>query len=193
MPSHSKCKSAEQSHGHGGPLKRTGAKADDWETCIGPSLESIPALQFPTVRTILQRYRSLRIEQPGAPISTLAKRIADEVKVIWDKARVPTISVKSCVRKVVSKIELWNSQHNPGEHSEGFRTELASLFDLAPKLRGSVAEDVQLDHLRDLMRQASDMQRRTTEGDQYDWQIDFDFYMDQYRVSVTIDVIVDVL
>ena len=165
MPSHSKLKSEAPSRGSGGPLKRSGAKADDWDTFIGPSLDSISPNQLPTVRTILQRYRGLRIEKPNEPLATLAKQIASEVKMIWDRARVPTIAHLSCVRKVVANIELWKSQHNPGEHSDKLNNSLVSLFDLAPKLRGKVTEKEQLDHLQNIMRQASDMRRRKTEGD----------------------------
>ncbi|KAG0693743.1 hypothetical protein GWK47_027393 [Chionoecetes opilio] len=31
------------------------------------------------------------------------------------------------------------------------------------------------------MRQACDMKRRKSEGDQYDWLVDYGFYLDQYK------------
>ncbi|KAG0716445.1 hypothetical protein GWK47_009693 [Chionoecetes opilio] len=186
MPAHPKAKSEPDKHsqplGHGAPMKRTGTRAEEWDSVIGPSLATIPATQLPTVRTIFQRYRACRIEQPREPVATLAKLITTEVKAIWDRARVPTTSDKNCVRKVQERIELWNSVHNSGEHSEKLLSTLGSLFDLAPKLRGGKAtEEAKLEHLQSLMRQACDMKRRKSEGDQYDWMVDYGFYLDQYK------------
>ena len=145
MPSHPKTKCApdklSQSHGHGGPLKRTGTRAEEWDNVIGPSLDAIPATQLPTAKTVIQRYRAHRIEQPHVPVAKLAQLITTEVKAIWNRARVPTRSDKNCVRKVQHAIELWNwssphSSHNSGEQSQELDSALGSLVDLAPKLRG---------------------------------------------------------
>jgi len=197
MPSHPKTKcepdklSQSKSRGHGGPLKRTGTRAEEWDSVIGPSLDAIPATQLPTAKTVIQRYRAHRIEQPHAPVTTLAKLITTEVKAIWDRARVPTTAEQNCVRKVQQAIELWNwssphSSHNSGEQSqERCRAlgSLGSLVDLAPKLRGKVTEEANLEHLQSLMRQACDMKRRKSEGDLYDWMVDYGFYLDQYKVQ----------
>jgi len=185
MPSHPKSKTQKHS-GAGGPLKRTGPKAEYCDSVIGLSRDSIPGSQLPSVRTILQRYRALRISDPQEPTTSLAKKIASEVLLLWEKARIPTISEKNCVRKIVEKIELWRSIHNHGEVSEEMNTILASLLDLAPKLRGKASEEAQLEHLQSLMRQSRDMKRRKTEGEKYDWQVDYYFYLDQYKVQFNI-------
>lgn len=181
MPSHSKEKVNGGNSTKGGPLKRTGPKAEEWDQVVGPSLDSIPASQLPTVKTILQRYRAYRISNPSESTSSVAKIIAADVKAIWDRAKIPTIPLKNCVRKVVEKIELWKSVHNPGELSDKLNKDLHSLLDLAPKLRGKVTEEAQLEHLQSLMKQASDMKRRKTEGEILDWQVDYSFYLDQYN------------
>ena len=74
MPSHPKTKCApdklSQSRGQGGPLKRTGTRAEEWDNVIGPSLDAIPATQLPTAKTVIQRYRAHRIRQPHAPVAS---------------------------------------------------------------------------------------------------------------------------
>ena len=95
MPSHPKHRKpkAEESQAKkhaGGPFKRTGSSAEEGEDVVGPSVNSLPAQQLPTVRTILQRYRALCIEKVKEDSSTLADVIASEVETIWSKARVPT-------------------------------------------------------------------------------------------------------
>ena len=102
MPKHPKT-ATKGCQGLGGPLKRTGDKACDWDSLIGPSLDSVPATQLPTVNTVLQRYRALRIEKPNESKASLATRIAGEVKDIWDRARVPTVAERNCVRKILEK------------------------------------------------------------------------------------------
>jgi len=187
MPSHPKCPSVDnksKERHSGGPLKRTGPKAEDWDAVVGPSLGGIPSTQLPTVSTVLQRYRALRIDRPRDTSSALAKEIAVEVKVIWDRARIPTFSEHNCYRKVLDTIALWKSRHNPGELDTAFRDKLQSLMDLKPRLRGKVTDEAQLENLKSLMRQTSDTKRRMSEGKQYDWEVDYQFYLDQYKVLI---------
>ena len=66
-------------------------------------------------------------------------------------------------------------------HSQHWGTSI-SLLDLDPKLRGKISEEAQLTHLQSLMRQTCDMKRRKSDGDQYDWVIDYEFYIDQSKV-----------
>ena len=181
MPKHPK-KALKGRKSPCGPLKRTGERAEDWDNIIGRSLECLPSYQLPTVKTILQRYRCLRIEDSTASKSSLAKVIAVEAKSIWDRARIPTIEDRNCVRKVLEKIELWRKHRNLGENVEKLRSEMDVLCDFAPKLRGNQSEEAQLDHLKNLMRHGNDMKHRKTEGEEYDWKIDFNFYVDQYKV-----------
>ena len=48
----------------GGPLKRYGDRAVFWDETLGKSLQSLPSSKLPTKRTVLRRYRHLRIENP---------------------------------------------------------------------------------------------------------------------------------
>ena len=80
MPTHPKHKLSTGGVGKGGPLKRTGPKSAEWDDVIGPSLESIPATQLPTVKTVLQRYRGYRIANPLESKAVISKHIAKEVK-----------------------------------------------------------------------------------------------------------------
>ena len=59
MPGHPKSKqkkkNLKEKHA-GGPLKRQGYLAEEWNVAIGPSLDALPGTQLPLVRTILQRH-----------------------------------------------------------------------------------------------------------------------------------------
>ena len=65
-----------QSKSAGGPLKRTGKSAELWDEALGRSLDHLPSTQLPTKRSVLQRYRCLRIERPDEPTVDLASYIA---------------------------------------------------------------------------------------------------------------------
>ena len=182
MPSHPKGKQpkSQGNHPHG-PLKRSGKQAQTWEDTIGPSISVLPGHQLPQIKTVLQRYRALRIELPKEKTYKLASNIAEEVTAIWTRARVPTIAAQNVTNKVVQAIEWWNSKHNTEPRCQEFAQR---LLDIAPKLRGKVSEESQLDHLKNLMRQGCAMQRRKSEGDKYDWEVDFQFYVDQAKVGM---------
>ena len=169
-------------HPHG-PFKRTGDQAQEWEKAIGQSLDAIPGTQFPVKRTILQRYRALRIEQPYVPIYNLAKTIAEEVEVIWDRARVPRIEHKSVIKHIVDVVNEWKKCHKPGELAAHCHS-MDRLLDLKPKLKGKVTEEAQLDNLRKLMRQNCEMKRLKPGAERYDWEEDYNFYIDQYQVRI---------
>ena len=155
-----------------------------WDDIIGPSISVIPGHQLPQVRAILQRYRALRIEQPKEDTHALAIKISQEVKAIWDRARVPTVEQKNCVSRINTVIERWKSIHNPGE---AVKFEVDAFLDLAPRRRGrgKATEEAQLEHLKSIMRQASQMKRRKSDlEDKYDWEVDFEFYLDQAKVNI---------
>ena len=126
-----------------GPLKRTVTNDDstqsiEWDTALGSSLEVLPMNKLPVVRAVLRRYRCLRILEPRTSISKLANRISQEVKVIWDRAATPTVSLRGCAKREEAAVNLWYSKHNPEERlSESFQASLDELLDLKPKLRGS--------------------------------------------------------
>ena len=52
---------------------------------------------------------------------------------------------------------------------------------LKPKLRGGKhCEDAHLDNLKSIMRRNAEVKLKT--GDKFDWQEDYDFYIDQFQV-----------
>ena len=99
MASNSSSKSKKRPHG---PLQRSGDQAKRWDTVIGKSIDTLPSTQLPTVRTILQRYRFFRIESPQLETIVLARRIAEEVLLIWDRARIPTKKLDACIQILCS-------------------------------------------------------------------------------------------
>ena len=124
----------------GGPLKRSGELAESWNESIGKGIDNIPATQLPTKRTVLQRYRNLRIEHPPLEVIKLSEMIADEVLFIWNKARVPTKTRKNCVRQIISVVEEWNqfSHRRANRTADNYQASLDQLLDIAPKPRGNI-------------------------------------------------------
>ena len=165
-------------------MQRTGDRALEWDKFIGPSLASFSATQLPIVRTVLQRYRGLRIDNECVPRYDLAKTIATEVMDIWEKARIPTTTPNNTIKKTLGIIDWWVTYRSAAEHEEEINLKLTSLMDLKPMLRGKVSDEGQLEHLKSLMRQTSDVRRRQTEHEQYpDWEVDYNFYIDQFKVN----------
>ena len=50
-------------------MKRTGEQAARGDSALVNSIQLIPQLQLPTIRTTLQRYRFLRTENPIARLT----------------------------------------------------------------------------------------------------------------------------
>ena len=76
---------------------------------------------------------------------------------IWQKAGIPTIEEKNCIWKIVHVINYWKDIHNPDEVVN--ESNLNMMVDLAPKLRGKVSEETQMDHLKAVMRKNSNRER----------------------------------
>ena len=143
-------------------------------------MDAIPASQLPLRRTVLQRYRSLRIEKPLENSKILAKELSLEVEAIWNKARVPTTSHNNCVQAVCDTIKLWKDCHNPGDLTK-LKPKLDSLLDLKPKLRGrNVREEDHLQNLRSLMKKTSEVKMKS-DTEKYNWETDYEFYIDQFQ------------
>ncbi len=181
MPSHPKTKtkpSVKCPKHAGGPVRR---KDENWENAVGPSIDAFPGTQLPKLRTVLQRYRSMRIMNPDeqCPLDELAKQITAEIIPIWQRAGIPIIIEKNCLLKVKQTIQLWTSIHNSQEASDKLSEKLDCLLDLAPKLRGKVSDEDQNNHLRELMRQTSHREKSGGSGSCRNWEQDFEFYLDQ--------------
>ena len=89
----------------GGPLKRTGNRVVVWDEALGKSLHSLPLSQLPTKRTVLRRYRHMRIENPVMATYDLAKRLSYEIVHIWNCARIPTAKLDKCAGRVIETID----------------------------------------------------------------------------------------
>ena len=176
-----------QSKSAGGPLKRTGKSAELWDEALGRSLDHLPSTQLPTKRSVLQKYRCLRIERPDEPTVDLASYIAAELIQIWNKARIPTVPVNGCNKRVVAAIELWYKHKNRPEKRllDDFQKKLDQLLDLAPKPNGRGGnEKRELEFLKKLMRETGKSKKTGFCNDSdSDWEDDYDFYVDQYKVG----------
>ena len=104
----------------GGPLQRTGKSSDSWNEAVGSSLEIIPTSTLPTARTILRRYRYLRLTDETATTNELVNQIVVEVTQIWNRARIPICNEKNRRIHVKSVITWWNnsSKYPPEKRME---------------------------------------------------------------------------
>ena len=161
----------------GGPLKRLGQQADEFDEYLGSSLEQLSPTQLPTTRDVVRRYRALRIQQPLTPQRQLAKLIASEV---WSAARVPAKSLHGCTQDVLQAIQLWFNCHRKGGRADpNFQRELDALFNVMPSVRGRVDrtgcgyEDAQLEHAETLIRSRNNPS----------WEEDYAFFVDQLKIN----------
>ena len=180
----SKKRQSEGGSHAGGPLKRRGAQADICDASLGKSIQQLSQLQLPQTRSVLQFYRSLRIEQPNASKNELAKVIATIVKQIWDKARIPTLPIDGCVKRVTAAIDFWtNSSHRPQKRlTAEFQSKLDELLDIAPKPPGRGGDKKRMNaHIMELMRKTGKQKKTGFEGDSdvSDWETDYNFFIDQ--------------
>ena len=163
----------------GGPLKRTGQQADEWEAYIGPSLDQLSPHRLPTKREVLQRYRALRVQLPNAPKRQLAAAIADEIVSIWANAHVPSKDAKVCTSFVCELLDMWTNSHRKGARaSPDFQQRLDTLLNVAPCVVGirhdsSAHEAAQLKHVWTVMRASKNPM----------WERDYNFFVEQLKVS----------
>ena len=139
-----KTENDKQAKHPGGPLQRTGASADSWNEAVGSSLDNIPFGLLPTNRTILRRYRCLRMNNENSSTNELIAIIVEEVLYHWNCSRVPTCSRKRCHDHVSQLIEWWNeSSKNPSQYRlhDNFQRKLDELFDIASKPKGRYNEE----------------------------------------------------
>ncbi len=181
MPSHPKGKVGKPTlqKRAGGPLKR---KDEKWDSVIGPSINTIPGAQLPKVRTVIQRYRGLRIDNPTMCSADAENLIATEVMAIWQKAGIPPVAMKNCKRKIEHIINQWKSCHNAKQAgdkmTEKLKGQLNCLVDLAPKKPGKLSEETQHKYLKEIMRKQSHREKGS-HLQKRNWEQDFCFYVDQ--------------
>ena len=169
----------------GGPLQRKGKSADSWNEAVGSSLEIIPQTVLPTKRTILRRYRHLRVINASASTNEMANCISNEVAQIWNQARVPCCNIELLRQKVKSVINWWNksSKDPPAKRLEPqFQETLDQLLDIAVKPKGRYNEEKGHEYLKAEMKKRGKAKAtgfENTLSDQQDWEDDMDFYVDQ--------------
>ena len=120
-------------------FSRVGPAADSWLIAVGPALEVIPATQLPTKRTVLRRYRSLRMCNENAPTYQLTKVLLDEVCSVWHRARVPICPAKNAEQDIRLVIDWWAKQMKFSLEKKMERCvqdNLNSLLDISVKPRG---------------------------------------------------------
>ena len=168
----------------GGPLQRTGPSAESWNEGVGTSLELIPLTHLPTKRTVLRRYRYLRLRNDTATTTELINIICNEVRYIWDCAHIPLCPVQSCFNQVKSVIELWQNilKFPPAKRLDReFQDKFDQLLDIAEKPKGRYSEEKAHRYLNKAMREKGKSKATGFEfdvGDQ-DWTDDMKFYLDQ--------------
>lgn len=124
---------------------------------------------------------------PDEPKINLATTIASEVKLLWDKARIPTIPENRCSKRIVEAIDMWMNENRQPEKrlADDFQAKLEQLMDLKPKPSGRGGnEDRELAYLKELMK-STGKQKKTgfsMQNDGEDWETDYNFYVDQYKV-----------
>lgn len=160
----------------GGPLRRKGGSAEEWDKALGPSLDSMPPGQLPQVRTVLQRYRAMRIVETKTSKVELARKISVEVQDIWAKSRLPFLSTRVCDKKVEEAIDMWTACHRPGGRMvEEFQSKLDKLLNIAIKPRGAPAnEESFLESFKIMLKKTNNPK----------WETDFKFFVDQYKVGI---------
>lgn len=162
----------------GGPLKRTGEQAEEWDQCVGPSITQLSPHKLPTKREALQRYRALRIQHQNASKQELAGKIAAEIITIWSASKVPSKDLLGCTKSVREVIDMWGKCHRKGGlGTPSFQQELDALLNVAPGIRGFSRDPVgyeaaQLENLRTQMRSRNNPS----------WERDFNFFLDQLKV-----------
>ena len=125
----------------------------------------------------------MRITNPLEPTQTIAKKIVCEITLLWNRARIPTISEKLCPqnqrenRPMASCTQPFRLRP-PARKPQ--RSSRPCPKDERQGLRGNWAGASPGSHEVGLMK------RWKTEGagDKYDWQVDYEFYLDQCNVPI---------
>lgn len=170
----------------GGPIQRKGTPTSDWfKEAVGSTLEVMPTGTLPSKRTVLRRYRFLRICDDSSPVSELVKVISSEVSHIWNCARIPMCPEKNRFRLIQGVIDLWTKTKKkcPSHQMKPeFQAALDTLLDIASKPPGRSNEKNAHEYLNNLMKSTGKQKSTGYEkraGEEQDWHDDMLFYLDQ--------------
>ena len=92
--------------------KRDTAYKKQWKLVVGHKLaDGFPLTRLPTKQLVMQRYYTMKLDHPVAtPISLLASKIYAELKVVWDRVFIPTVSGKACVARIRTLLNSWDKK-----------------------------------------------------------------------------------
>ena len=119
--------------------KRDTAYKKQWKLVVGHKLvDGFPLTRLPTNQLVMQRYYTMKLDHPVAtPISLLASKIYAELKVVWDRAFIPTVSEKACVARIRTLLNSWDKKDcrklkEGSQKLESYQQMLQQLCDLGP-------------------------------------------------------------
>ena len=159
-----------------GKVSRISIQSQIWDTFIGQSRDTLPLNHLPLTEVVLQRFRGIRnnSEHSGNPYSvTQAVQICwDELKHVWDAARIPTILEFNGKKKINKLIEWFSGvtknkkylEDGESSHGKEIIQKLHELFNIAPA------------NVRELMQ---------SPGVNPEWITDYDFFRNQMEYPQT--------
>ena len=138
-----KRKNKESKH-PGGQFQRTGPSSDSFNEAVGTSIATLPPYTLPLNRTVLRRYRYLRLYESSVETNELVNILMGEVSNLWNRARIHTCNKNNQHRLVKTLIQWWNnSSKNPPANRlrPEFQRRLNQLLDIAEKPKGRYTEE----------------------------------------------------
>ena len=136
--------------------------SDFYNTYLGPALECFPAKVLPRNRSVLQRYRSIRIGHHNSDQRTVCCTLSKEVIDLWDKSAIPHVDFEACVYKIKKITTRWTNAKRDERTSSLYQKELDNLLDLRPP------------SLSKLPALKAELQKR---GES--WELDYEFFKGQ--------------
>ena len=150
-------------------LRSDKTRAEKWkDAVIGPSIPFLSPSHLPTLKVILQRWRSMREEFDTGDYGTISNNVlltelVDEIVELWDMAMIPTKridNVKLMLSKAVSSA-LTEMKHTDRDVNSGFQESLERLFDIS---------------------KSGDLKYHMSKLKNPKWEIDHAFYENQCKV-----------
>ena len=96
--------------------------------------------QLPSKKQVLQHLFYLKSEEmKGKPLKDITDRVLEEIIMIWDQAKIPTLAIKNSVKKLENLFHEWRelqknkSRNTPSaiQKRDEFIEKLPQLFDIS--------------------------------------------------------------
>lgn len=137
-----------------------------YDEYMGTALEKFPASKLPTKRTVLQRYRSLRSEEPtNSSLNHTITTMTHEIMDLWQRSCIPMKDQRRCWEAVQQCITKWTKAKKSKKMDPKFQVELDTLLDVRP------VDCQKLSSLKDYMRK----------NDERNWDMDYAFFKGQLK------------